>query len=83
MAKQVQANKDGFYAGRRYRAGEQFTLPDGARVGKWMTPVQELGPSPKAKGKVKGKAATDEVETFSELAQRDGKALSIDGDELV
>lgn len=59
----VQASKVGFYAGRRIREGEVFTLPEGAKPGKWMVPV--------SKTQVAKPQQDPGPRTLSEMTQRD------------
>lgn len=78
------AKQDGFIGGFRRRKGQVFSYE--GKPGKWMEPVNEqvkkhAPEEPKAgttgaEKATKGKRKEAEPETFSEMAHRDGEALS-------
>ena len=71
----VRAKETGFYNSRRYREGQEFSIPDDAKLAKWM----ELASAPKAEKVVED----DEPTTFSEIARAtSGKKKAKDSDEV-
>lgn len=76
----VQATKAGFYAGKRIREGEVFTLPEGAKPGKWMASVKDAAPVP-AKAKEEGPKTLSAM--GKQDAKRDAKANGQNASDLV
>jgi len=74
MATQIKSTNTVFVNGRRYRPGEVFELPDGVKLAAGM---QVLTPSEQKVSKAqtekpKRKSKSDETDTFSAIAKRDG-----------
>lgn len=67
MTIKVKATKRGFYGGRIYSAGEEFSVAAKGDIGSWMSPVTEELKAPKqSKGKKEEPAA--EVTEADDLA---------------
>ena len=65
MTIKVVAIKDGFYKGARIRSGQIFDYPKGAKLGKWMVPVDKA-PKPAA--------PVASPRTLSEMGKSEAKA---------
>lgn len=59
MAINVKAVKRGYYGGRVYKAGDEFTVKAKGDIGSWMSPVTEevKAPAQNAKGNTKKEEA--------------------------
>jgi hypothetical protein len=66
---QVRAIQDGFYKGKRVRAGAIFDFPEGQKLGKWMEEIKIQKP-------IVGKAPVKEPTTFSEVNAGSGQGAS-------
>lgn len=69
----VRAKETGFYNSRRYREGAVFSIPDDAKLAKWME-LASLPASPKPEEE-------PEPTTFSEIA-KPRKRARVDAEEV-